>query len=226
MKSYFIAGTDTNVGKTVIAAGLARNFSNKNISVGIMKPFAASDPNKSNFEFDDTEFLAEAARINESKTLLNPQFFPIPASPYTASQNLGVAVDVDLVLDSFRKLSKKYDVMLVEGMGGVMTPILQNYFVTNLIKDMGLETIIVTRTRIGTVNHTLLSCMMCKNHGITVRGIIINNFDTDGYVVDELKRDLENILNVPVLGIVPHLDDLNVESISNTLEKNLDLSSL
>jgi dethiobiotin synthetase len=116
--------------------------------------------------------------------------------------------------------------MLVEGMGGIMTPILQDYFVTNLIKDMKLPAIIVTRTKVGTVNHTIMTCEMCEKYKIPVKGILINNFDTDGYKVNELKRDLENLTNMPVLGSIPFISDMSDKSLYRVFKKNIDFKSL
>lgn len=226
MKSYFITGTDTDVGKTWITAGIASALKKMGIDIGIMKPFAAGTNQKVGFKSEDTEILAKAAQIDDSEQLINPQFFPIPASPYTASESLGVKVDVDLVLQNFKKLLKIHEMMLVEGMGGILTPILKDYFVTNLIKDMGLDVIVVTRSRIGTINHTLLTCKMCTIYGLRVHGIIINNFDVNGYSINELKRDLEKLTGIPVLGVMPNIKNFNLETLRDSIEKEIDLQSL
>lgn len=226
MKSYFITGTDTDAGKTYVTAGLAAAIRKMGIDIGIMKPFAAGTPQKVGLKSKDTEILARAAQINDAEQLINPQFFPIPASPYTASESLGVEVDVDLVLQNFKKLLKIHEMMLVEGMGGVFTPILKDYFVTNLIKDMGLDVIVVTRSRIGTVNHTLMTCKMCTIYGLRVRGIIINNFDDNGYSINELKRDLEKLTGISVLGVIPNIKKFDLETLRDCIEKEIDLHSL
>ena len=226
MKSYFITGTDTDVGKTWITAGIASALKKMGIDIGIMKPFAAGTNQKVGFKSEDTEILAKAAKINDAEQLINPQFFPIPASPFTASESLGVKVDVNLVLQNFKKLLKIHEMMLVEGMGGILTPILKDYFVTNLIKDMGLDVIVVTRSRIGTVNHTLMTCKMCTIYGLRVRGIIINNFDVNGYSINELKRDLEKLTGIPVLGVMPNIKNFNLETLRDSIEKEIDLQSL
>ena len=226
MKSYFITGTDTDVGKTIVTAGLAAAIQKKGIDIGIMKPFAAGTLQSVGFKSKDTELLANAAKVNDPEDLVNPQFFHIPASPYTAAQNLGVDVDVQLVMNSFKQLSKIHDMMLIEGMGGIMTPILKNYFVTNLIREMNLDVILITRSRIGTINHTLMTCKMCVNNGIRIKGIIINNFDIDGYPPTELKRDMEKLTTFPVLGIIPRLDNFEIDLLRNTIEKEIDIESL
>jgi dethiobiotin synthetase len=107
-----------------------------------------------------------------------------------------------------------------------MTPILKNYYVTNLINDLNLETIIITRTRIGTLNHSIMTCKMAKKYGIHVLGIIINQIDLDGYDVDVLKDDIEEITGFSVLGTVPFLKNFDIEQIANIFQNNFDLKSL
>lgn len=224
--SLFITGTDTDVGKTYVAAGLAVTLRKMGIDVGIMKPFAAGIPQRKGFKSEDVEILATAAQITDPELLLNPQFFPIMASPYTALKNLKIKPNIPLILKQFKKLSKLHSMLLVEGMGGIMTPILQNYFAINLIKDMKLPTIIITRTRVGAINHTIMTCKMCEKYKIPIKGIIINNFDVDGYRVKELKRDLENLTCVSVLGSVPFIDDMSDSSLYRIFKKNIDIKSL
>ena len=144
MKQVFITGTDTDVGKTFVGAGIAAALKKMGKDVGIMKPFAAGIPQKIGYKSQDVDFLSKAAQVNDAEELVNPYFFKIPASPFTATKNLGIKFDLKVVMDSFKQLSSMHDIMLVEGIGGVMTPILKDYFVTNLIKEMNLETILIT----------------------------------------------------------------------------------
>jgi len=228
LKSYFITGTDTDVGKTWIIAGLARAFRNMGVNIGIMKPFAAGTLQKTGFKSKDVEILSRAAKVNDPENLVNPQFFPIPASPYTAMKNseVHVKVNVDLILQNFKKLSSIHDSILVEGIGGIMTPILKNYYVTNLINDLNLETIIVTRTRIGTLNHTIMTCKMAKKYGVQVKGIIINQIDLDGYDVDVLKDDIEDVTGFSVLGTVPFFKTFDIDQIANIFQTKFNLKIL
>ena len=225
MKSLFITGTDTDVGKTYITAGLAITLRKMSIDVGVMKPFAAGVAQKKGFKSEDVEILSNAAQINDSETLVNPQFFPISASPYTAWKKLKIKPKIPLILSSFKKLSKKHDMMLVEGMGGTLTPILKNYYITNLIKDMKIPTVIVTRSKVGTVNHTLMTVMMCQKYKIPIKGIIINNFDK-GYPINQLKKDLENLTGIKVLGSIPFIKDMSNQSLYRIFKKNIDMKSL
>ena len=225
MKSLFVTGTDTDVGKTYITAGLAVAIRKMEIDVGIMKPFAAGIAQKKGFQSEDVEILSNAAQVSDPENLVNPQFFPIPASPYTAWKNLKTKPKIKPVLDGFKKLSKTHKILLVEGMGGIMTPILKDYFVANLIKEMKTPAVIVTRSKVGTINHTIMTCKMCEKYKIPIKGIIINNFD-EGYPVSELKRDLKNLTGVRVLGSIPFIRDMSDASLYRIFKKNIDLKTL
>jgi len=225
LKSLFITGTDTDVGKTYITAGLAVAFRKMGIDVGVMKPFAAGTAQKKGYKSEDIVILSKAAKACDPEKLVNPQFFRIPASPYTAWKTLKTKPKISTILSSFKKLTKLHDMILVEGMGGIMTPILKNYYITNLIKEMKIPTVIVTRSKVGTVNHTIMTVKMCEKYKIPIKGIIINNFDK-GYPVKELKRDLENLTGVKVLGSIPFIRDMIDASLYRIFKKNIDLKSL
>jgi len=98
--------------------------------------------------------------------------------------------------------------------------------VTNLIKDMKLSAVIVTRTKIGTVNHTIMTCKMCEKYKIPIKGILINNFDSDGYQVKDLNRDLQSLTGVPVLGTIPYIESLSDDSLYRNFKKNIDMNYL
>ena len=225
LKSFFVTGTDTDVGKTYITAGLAVTFRKMGLDVGVMKPFAAGTAQKKGFKSEDIKILSKFAQVNDPENLINPQFFKIPASPYTAWKKLKIKPKVSTILSSFKKLSKLHETILVEGMGGVMTPILKDYYITNLIKELNIPALIVTRSKIGTVNHTIMTVKMCEKYKIPVKGIIINNFDA-GYPIKQLTSDLQNLTGVKVLGSIPFLKDLNSTSLYRIFKKNIDLKPL
>ena len=226
MKSLFITGTDTDVGKTYITSGLAITLRKMGVDIGVMKPFAAGIAQKKGYKSEDVEILSKSAQIHDPENLINPQFFPISASPYTAWKKLKIKPKIPLVLSSFKKLSNIHEMMLVEGMGGILTPILKDYYVTNLIKDMKIPAIIVTRSKVGTVNHTLMTVKMCEKYKIPIKGIIINNFDDDGYQIKQLKKDLEDLTKVKVLGSIPFINDLSDKSLYKIFKKNMDMKLL
>ena len=226
MKPLFITATDTNIGKTYVCAGLAYALKKLDIDVGVMKPFACGIKQKIGFSSSDLTILTKAAIVDDAENVMNPFFFPIPASPYTAAKSFGAKIDIGHVMQCFRKLDKIHDIMLVEGIGGIMTPILKDYAIIDLIKDLMANTIIVTSSKIGTVNHTILTCNMCKNMNIPVKGLIINNFDSTGYPISELERDLSILTDLPVLCSLPHMEKFNLSDYSDLIQEKVDLSAL
>jgi len=226
MKPLFVTATDTDIGKTYVCAGLAYALKKSGIDVGIMKPFACGIKQKIGFSSNDLTILTNAAMVDDAEDIINPFFFPIPASPYTAAKNLGVKIDVEHVMECFRKLDEIHDIVLVEGIGGIMTPILKDYAIIDLIKDLMANTIIVTSSKIGTVNHTVLTCNMCKNMNIPIKGLIINNFDSTGYPIPELERDLSALTDLPVLCSLPHMKKFNLSNYSALIQEKIDISAL
>jgi len=226
MKPLFVTATDTDIGKTFVCAGLAYALKKSGIDVGIMKPFACGVKQKIGFSSNDLTILTKAAMVNDAEDIINPFFFPIPASPYTAAKNLGVKIDIEHVMECFRKLDEIHDIVLVEGIGGIMTPILKDYAIIVLIKDLMANTIIVTSSKIGTVNHTVLTCNMCKNMNIPIKGLIINNFDSTGYPIPELERDLSALTDLPVLCSLPHMKKFNLSNYSALIQEKMDISAL
>ncbi len=228
MKAYFITGTDTGVGKTSITVGLAGSMRKMGIDVGVMKPIATGYPQKSGFKSVDVAKLVEATSIKDPEELINPIFLPLPTSPYDATKLLGLSVDMPLIFEQFKKLLSMHKILLIEGIGGIMTPITKNFFIVDIIKGMGIETIIVTRATIGTLNHTVMTCKMCKDYGIKIRGLVINNFDEKGSPAEKnAPATLYELTNVPILGTIPFIKDLNnIEKMIQHVGKNIDVKSL
>jgi dethiobiotin synthetase len=226
MKSLFITGTDTGIGKTVFTCALASTLKSSGINVGVMKPFATGIPQKNGFKSEDIELLVRHSGANDPEFLINPYFFPIPTSPYRAAKKLGKTIDVDLVLSSYEKLQANHDVVLVEGIGGILVPILKDYFVADLIKDLNLDVLMVTGTKMGSVNHTLLVLNLCKKYGINVLGLIINQTDTEGYVMQELEEDLVSLSGIDVICKIPYVQNSDIKTISQILQRDSVLSKL
>ena len=228
MKAYFITGTDTGVGKTSITAGLAGSMRKMGVDVGIMKPIATGHPCNTGFKSSDVTKLVEAASVKDPENLINPVFLSLPTSPYDATKLLELSVDMPLIFEQFKKLLSLHEILLVEGIGGIMTPITKNFFVADMIKGMGIDVIIVTRATIGTLNHTVMTCKMCKDYGIKIRGLVINNFDEKGTPAEKNSPStLYELTNIPILGTVPFIKDLNdTEKLIEYVDKNIDVKSL
>ncbi len=228
MKAYFITGTDTGVGKTAITAGLAGSMKKLGVNVGVMKPIASGIPQKIGFKSSDVTILADTSGTKDSEDLINPVFLPIPTSPYDATKLLSLPVDMPLILTKFTKLLSAHDVLLVEGIGGIMTPITKNFFVADMIKAMDIEAIIVTRATLGTLNHTVMTYKMCKDYDIKVKGLVINNFDEKGTAAEKnAPITLHEITGLDILGVVPFIKNYNkLDTMIETVGKKVDVKSL
>jgi len=228
MKAYFVTGTDTGVGKTAITAGIAGSLRMLGINVGVMKPIATGYQQKTGYKSSDVTILAETAGVKEPEDLINPVFLSIPTSPYDASKLLSVPIDMPLILTKFKKLLSLHDVMLIEGIGGIMTPITKKFFVADMIKAMAIETIIVTRATLGTLNHTVMTCKMCKDYDIKVKGLVINNFDEKGTPAEKnAPTTLYELTGINIIGIIPFIKDLNqIDKMIEMVSKKIDVKSL
>ena len=228
MKSYFVTGTDTGVGKTEITAALAACLKKREIDVGVMKPIASGIPQKTGFKSSDVSLLCDASGVKDSEEIVNPVFLPLPTSPYDATKILHLSVDMPKIFEKFQELLKHHQMLLVEGIGGIMTPITKNFFVADMIKAMGLETIIITRATLGTLNHTVMTIKMCQQYKIPVKGIIINFFDEKGTPAEKnAPSTIYELTGVPIIGIVPFVKDYKkFDALIGVLEKVIDWNVL
>lgn len=211
-KGIFITGTDTGVGKTVVAAGLAGALKARGINVGVMKPVATGAVwNKGRLVSDDVRFLLNAIDSDDDLDLVCPVNIELPAAPYSAQLIDKININTDKILHAFLELSRKHDFVVVEGIGGLLVPIKEDYFVADMINELELPAVLVTRPDIGTINHSLLTVNEAKNRGIGIRGFIINGFDAaKGGKVEKINPEIiETLSGVPLLGILPFDPDLD-----------------
>ena len=226
MTSLFVTGTDTDVGKTCITAGIVSYLSKMNVDVGVMKPFASGYKATANSVSDDVKILMKHSRVNDPIDLVNPYFFEIPTSPYDACKQLKLEIDISRVVDSYKQLTSIHDVVIVEGIGGIMTPISKNYFVSDLISDLQMNTIIVTGSKVGTVNHLMLTYQHVKEKKIPLNGFLINQNVSDGYESSNLRKQIIDLTGQTVYGTIPYQKPFNIESYVENFSNFIDVSSL
>lgn len=220
MNGFFITGTDTDVGKTVVTACLATLFKNQN--VGVMKPIETGvDPECSSTANSDTKFLMEVSGTTDAEEEVCPLRLKTPASPYQASQIAGTSIQPATILKMFNTLQSRHPMMLVEGVGGLLVPITASYNVADLARDIGLPLILVSRIRLGTLNHTLLTLNAARQYGLNIKGIILNKQETDDLddVEKQQEKLIEELSDIPILGICPYIEDVSVEGIQQNSER-------
>lgn len=217
MNSFFITGTDTGVGKTIIAGALAAAFREKGIDVGVMKPVASGG-------WDDARFLIKSAGVEDNIFLVNPYCLATPVAPAVAAEIEKLKIDIGRIKAAYEELSRRHEMVIVEGVGGLLVPIYKKYLVTDLIKDLDLPIIIVAKPGLGTINHTLLTISQARRSRIKVLGVIINNYDeaTAGIAEKTAPEVIEKVGSVPILGIVRHIDGADTEEGFHSLLKEVE----
>lgn len=221
-QAVFITATDTEVGKTIISCALGLVLKKKGIDVGIMKPFQCAG--------DDTDFLIDALEIKDEKDLVNPYYAKEPVSPYTAFKKEKIKIDLGKVFTAYKELKKRHELLIVEGVGGLLAPIKENYLVADLIRDLDIPAIIIARSGLGTLNHTLLTQRYAFDCGIKVKGIIINGLKNKTLAEKTNPQALREFLNAPLLAVMPFIHKVKSQNglkiLVKEAEKRIDLKPL
>ena len=215
MGGVFITGTDTEVGKTVVAGGLAACLRASGVRVGVMKPFATgSVPVDGRQASADALFLRRAAGCRDSLDLVNPICLKEPLAPAIAARRAGIEVDLEAVRRAFRELHDNNEFVVVEGVGGLGVPVTDGSLVADMHDIFDLPLWIVARPSLGTVNHTLLTVEFARRRGWDVRGIVLNGGHPheDGPAEATNPAVIQRWTGVPVLGRLPTLPGVDVEA--------------
>lgn len=221
MKSYFITGTDTGVGKTVVTALLAALYRRAGVDVGVMKPVETGvDPLCDSTAASDARFLLEAAESGDALEEAAPYRFKTPASPYFAAHAEGRPVEPERLLTAFRSLSGKHEAVLVEGVGGLAVPLAPGFLVLDLAAAFGLPLIVVARTSLGTLNHTLLTLRAAQAAGLEVAGVLLNpTAPGPASAVEQANAGiLGEFTSFPILGELPFLGTVSAPFSRQTLD--------
>lgn len=222
MRGVFVTGTDTGVGKTQVAAGLAWLLKKRGVDVAATKPFATGEKfHSKKFKSQDTAILAEAAGATEPDDELNPVFFKAPASPLMAAQMLDKnPPDVHGALFPLKKLGIMHPFVIVEGIGGLMVPLTEREFVADFARLTALPVLIVAHPRLGTLNHTLLTVRVCREFGLDIKGIIVNMMPKKPSAVEKRAPEMiQRLAGVPVLAVIPEMKKPDYKAIGKLFDK-------
>lgn len=208
-KGIFITGTDTGVGKTYVAAGLARALVRSRVDVGVMKPAETGCRRRSGRLVPrDALLLIKSSEARDSLSFINPYRFQKPLAPFAAAQLEGKQILPLRIMRSYYELARKHDFLIVEGAGGIMVPLRHDYTYRELARDMGLPVLIVARAGLGTVNHTLLTVLSLNGIGLKIAGIVLNQSQSTRRGLAEKTNPalIEEMCGVPVLGVLSYRD--------------------
>jgi len=205
-RGYFVTGTDTGVGKTVVTAALAATWRADGVNVGVMKPVATGCVRRrEGLVSEDAEFLAKAADAPEPLDEIAPVRFAEALAPTVAAARAGREVDLAPVWKAWQRLRRAHGVMLVEGIGGALCPVTPRESVADLARRFNLPVLIVARPGLGTINHTAMTVEVLRARRLEVAGVVINRYDRDTEDLAELTNpdEIQRAAGVAVLGLVP-----------------------
>lgn len=192
LPGLLVTGTDTEVGKTLITGAIARVLRKDGATVEVFKPVASGcRRDREGLISADAEFLAACAESRRPLHEINPVRYGPALAPNVAAERTHRPVDLDAIFDAYRRLQGQADVMLVEGVGGLLCPIRDDFWMIHLAKMMDLPVVIVARAGLGTINHTLLTIHAARSAGLRVAGVIINRYRIDPAAQEALDRRAE-----------------------------------
>lgn len=228
-KGILITGTDTGVGKTLVAGGLAALLRERGIDVGVMKPAESGcRPENGSLVPEDALFLREMSGCRDELSLINPYALEHPLAPALAAELEGVDIRLEVIREAYFTLASRHDVVLVEGAGGLLVPLTPHCFMADLARELGeLPVLVVVRGLLGTINHTLLTLYYARREGIGVLGIVMNHTTPQYGLAESLNADaLRRWGGGPFLGSLPFLPSLDPESVKEAVRSNLNLEPL
>jgi dethiobiotin synthetase len=227
-KGLFITGTDTGVGKTLVSMGLITLLRERGMQVGVMKP-VESGCRRGNGGLipEDAILLRSAAESQNNLEIINPYALEAPLAPALAADLEGIEIRLEVIQRAFEVLTSSHDIVIVEGAGGFLVPLFDNYFMADLAKEWNLPLVVVTEAKLGIINHTLLTLAHAREREIPVLGIIMNRISDQQGLAESLNANaLKRWAKAPFLGSIPFMSGFDHEAVKKAIETNLNLGPI
>ncbi len=222
MAGYFITGTDTDAGKTLVTLGLMYALQQRGLRVNGFKAVAAGSQMINGQRCNSDAFLlmqqgsADAMQISNQQ--INPYLFDPPVAPHIAAAAINRNIDMNIIESAYDYIQQLSDVVLAEGAGGWLVPLNAEYSVGDIAVRIGLPVVIVVGLKLGCINHARLTLAAVRASGCTVAGWIGSMLDEQQPYVDDNIATLKQYLQVPCLGIVPFLADKSPAEVAAYLQ--------
>lgn len=205
-RGYFVTGTDTGVGKTLIAAALIHAFALAGSRVAGMKPVAAgAELVDGRWLNEDVAQLRAAANVDAPLSMINPHVFAPHIAPHIAAREAGVELAIEPILAACNGLQALAETLVVEGAGGFLVPLNDRQDMGDLAVALGLPVILVVGMRLGCINHALLTVAAVESRGLSLAGWVANVVDAEMPRLEENLVALRQRIEAPCLGVVPRL---------------------
>ena len=205
LKGIFVTATDTGIGKTMVSAALAHFLTERGLNVGIMKPAESGvcDPSRLG---DDGSLLQWAASSGDAVDDISPYRLRAPLAPAQAAEKEGCFIDFAALVSTAQKLGNRHDFLIIEGAGGLMTPLSGGLLMADLAKAIGLPLLVVTTARLGTLNQTLLTIFAAQQMGIPLAGYMINRMPAQpDEAAETAPHTLASLASADILGVLPEV---------------------
>lgn len=214
--SWFLTGTDTGVGKTLVTCALLHCArAHGKLALG-MKPVAAGiEPNGDN---EDVTALQAAGSHLLPPRLINPYLLSSPIAPHIAAAEEGVQIDREVIRSAFVELTKQADRVIVEGVGGFRVPLAEGFDSADLAQMLDLPVILVVGLRLGCLNHALLTVEAIERRGLILDGWVANQIDPEMPRVEENINSLRAMIKAPLLGEIPYCPGARASDVAAFLE--------
>lgn len=220
-RGVFVAGTDTGVGKTLLACALLRGFAARGLRVAGMKPVAAGALRRGGvWRNDDVELLRAAGNVDAPPELVNPYCFAPPIAPHIAAQEAGAPIRMAVIGKSYARLARHADLVVVEGAGGLLVPLTRTCSVIDIPASLNLPVVLVVGLRLGCINHALLSVEAMAARGLHLAGWIGNSIDPAMERTEDNLRTLRMRIKAPLLGVVRHVRNPRPATVARMLDIN------
>ena len=217
-KAYFITGTDTGVGKTLVACALLRAFVHQgNKAVGMKPVVAGCVETPDGLRCEDVDNLLVAGNVTAPQEWVNPYALTLPIAPHIASAQAGLDIQIEKIAESCLKLRELAEVVVVEGVGGFMVPLNHHEDTADMAQALKLPVIMVVGLRLGCLNHALLTTQEIRRRGLALAGWVANQIEPDMPFAQENVAALEQRLKAPLIGVVPYCKGLSVEEVAGLL---------
>jgi dethiobiotin synthetase len=215
-QSYFVIGTDTNVGKTYVASALVKHFADAGFKTVGMKPVASGcELNEENELInEDVTILINASNVSAPLDLINPYRFAPAIAPHIAAEQAGVVIDLEKIKQAYEQLLSLADVVIVEGAGGFYVPLNKTETLADLAEQLNIPMIQVVGMRLGCINHALLTVEAIQARGLKLAGWVANEIEPNFAMFDENLASLQQRIATPCISVVRWQGSLNVTEIA------------
>jgi dethiobiotin synthetase len=212
MRSIFVTGTDTEVGKTRISVGIIHKLVAQGYKVAAMKPVASGcEVTVDGLRNEDALALMAASNVDLPYELVNPYAFKPAIAPHIAAQQVGVDIDFEIIQKNYDLIQQQADLVVVEGAGGWLVPLNNTTTMADLAKQLKLDVVLVVGIRLGCINHALLTATAIQQSGLEFKGWVANDLESS-LQLNEMLATLKQHIQEPNMGMVPQLSPLDVST--------------